>query len=108
MGVWPFWERLSSLLFKRRAKLITNPTKTSSTSSTSSTTIVADDKAIRYQVPATQSLLLLHAPRQDYELAIDHPVPIVAADHEIIVRITGIGLNPIDWKAPYVKIFLES
>lgn len=89
MGTWPFWERLSSLLYKRQAKLITNPTPA-----------VADDKDIRYQVPTTQNILLLHAPRQEYQLTLDHPVPVVAADHEIIVRITGIGLNPIDWKAP--------
>lgn len=89
MGAWPFWERLSSLLSKRQAKLITNPIPA-----------VADDKDIRYQVPTTQNILLLHAPRQDYQLTLDHPVPVVAADHEIIVRITGIGLNPIDWKAP--------
>jgi len=53
-------------------------------------------------VPATQSLLLLHAPRQDYVLTYDHPVPATNANHEVLVRVHAIGLNPIDWKAPYV------
>lgn len=52
-------------------------------------------------VPGTQTVLLLHGPRQPYQLVDDYPVPQVRGEHEVLVRTQSIGLNPIDWKAPY-------
>jgi hypothetical protein len=89
MGAWPLWERLSSLLYKRHAKLIA-----------ASSSTLAEEKEVKHELPTTQSLLLLHGPKQDYILTADHPVPIADAHHEVVVRVTTIGLNPIDWKAP--------
>jgi hypothetical protein len=50
--------------------------------------------------PEQQSALLLHAIRQPYEVAIDHAVPEIQHDSELLVKVTAVGLNPIDWKAP--------
>lgn len=55
-------------------------------------------------VPDTQRVLLLHAAKQPYELTHGYPVPEVEGDHEVLVKSEAIGLNPIDWKAPYVSI----
>ncbi|KAK4195528.1 chaperonin 10-like protein [Triangularia verruculosa] len=50
--------------------------------------------------PETQTVLLLHAARQPYELTDDYPVPQLQDEQEVLVRTQAIGLNPIDWKAP--------
>lgn len=93
MGAWPLWERLSSLIYKRHAKLIAaSPSDSEST--------LAEEKEIKHELPTRQRLLLLHGPKQDYTLTDDHPVPVTDAHHEVVVRVTTIGLNPIDWKAP--------
>ena len=52
------------------------------------------------RIPETQSALLLHAPRQPYELDTHQPLPRIESDHELLVKVSAIGLNPIDWKAP--------
>jgi hypothetical protein len=54
------------------------------------------------EIPDTQSALLLHAIRQPYELKEGYPTPKVLRDDELLVKVTAVGLNPIDWKAPYV------
>jgi hypothetical protein len=54
------------------------------------------------EVPDTQSALLLRAIRQPYELEEGYPTPKVLGDDELLVKVTAVGLNPIDWKAPYV------
>lgn len=51
-------------------------------------------------LPKTQTVLLLHAARQPYDLTEDYPVPELRDDHEVLVRTRAIGLNPVDWKAP--------
>lgn len=51
-------------------------------------------------VPENQSALLLPAIRTPYELKLDHTIPTIQHDHELLVKVTSIGLNPIDWKAP--------
>ncbi|KAK5051860.1 hypothetical protein LTR84_002663 [Exophiala bonariae] len=93
MGAWPLWERLSSLIYKRHAKLI-------AASSTKSESTLAEEKEIKSELPTKQKLLLLHGPKQDYVLTDDQAVPLADAHHEVVVRVTTIGLNPIDWKAP--------
>lgn len=50
--------------------------------------------------PEQQSALLLHAIRQPYEVAIDHAVPKIQNDTELLVKVIAAGLNPIDWKSP--------
>lgn len=51
-------------------------------------------------IPDTQAVLLLHAPRQPYELQDGYPIPPLQNDREVLVRNRAIGLNPMDWKAP--------
>ncbi|KAF5663721.1 oxidoreductase [Fusarium heterosporum] len=51
-------------------------------------------------IPSSQSVLLLHAIRQPYQVTTGHAVPEIKHDHELLVRTDTIGLNPIDWKAP--------
>ncbi|KAJ4314453.1 hypothetical protein N0V94_006446 [Neodidymelliopsis sp. IMI 364377] len=50
--------------------------------------------------PKKQSALLLQAIRQPYEVVFDHAVPEIQHDTELLVKVTAVGLNPIDWKAP--------
>ncbi|KAF9691466.1 hypothetical protein EKO04_010887 [Ascochyta lentis] len=57
-------------------------------------------KSIDPTRPAQQSALLLHAIRQPYEVAIDHAIPEIQHDSELLVKVSAVGLNPIDWKAP--------
>ncbi|KAL2150451.1 hypothetical protein VTH82DRAFT_7014 [Thermothelomyces myriococcoides] len=50
--------------------------------------------------PETQTVLLLHAARQPYELTENYSVPDLRNDSEVLVQTRAIGLNPVDWKAP--------
>tara|TARA_R110002060_G_scaffold5448_2_gene8435 strand:+ start:518 stop:928 length:411 start_codon:yes stop_codon:yes gene_type:complete len=49
-----------------------------------------------------QEVLLLHAPKQRYEHTKQQPIPDLKTDREMLVEVEVVGLNPIDWKAPYV------
>jgi NADPH:quinone reductase-like Zn-dependent oxidoreductase len=51
-------------------------------------------------VPDSQSVLLLHGAKQPYEVAEGYAVPKAETEHELLVKVQVIGLNPIDWKAP--------
>ncbi|KAF2642319.1 GroES-like protein [Massarina eburnea CBS 473.64] len=51
-------------------------------------------------VPESQLALLLHEIRTPYELVAEYALPSVQHDHELLVKVTAVGLNPIDWKAP--------
>lgn len=71
------------------------------------TQTIADDVQEHFQRnkidtprPEQQSALLLHAIRQPYEVTIDHAIPEIHHDSELLVKVTAVGLNPIDWKAP--------
>ncbi|OKL63620.1 hypothetical protein UA08_01012 [Talaromyces atroroseus] len=48
----------------------------------------------------TQNALLLHAIKEKYTLVTDHAVPSILHDDEVLIEVSAIGLNPIDWKAP--------
>lgn len=50
--------------------------------------------------PKTQTVLLLLAAKQPYQLTEKYDVPELHGEHEVLVRTHAIGLNPIDWKAP--------
>jgi len=52
-------------------------------------------------LPRVQPALKLHAIRQPYEVSADHPLPSIQHDSELLVKVQAVGLNPIDWKAPY-------
>lgn len=49
-------------------------------------------------VPKVQQQLLLHAPRQPYQLHHEAEVPAMAFG-ELLVEVLAMGLNPIDWKS---------
>ena len=48
-----------------------------------------------------QELLLLHGPKQEYALVKDGSIPQLQNEREMLIKVTALGLNPIDWKAPY-------
>lgn len=56
------------------------------------------------QLATTQNALLLHAIKEKYTLVTDHAVPSILHQDEILIEVSAIGLNPIDWKAPYVSM----
>ncbi|KAI0438923.1 quinone oxidoreductase [Xylaria telfairii] len=49
---------------------------------------------------ASQTVLLLHAPKQSYQVSKDHATPRIDNGSELLIQTQVIGLNPIDWKAP--------
>ncbi|KAL2867368.1 zinc-binding alcohol dehydrogenase family protein [Aspergillus lucknowensis] len=60
---------------------------------------------IRTQPPdqpssATQRALLVHGAQQPYALVTDHAIPSILHKDEILIKVTVIGLNPVDWKGP--------
>lgn len=60
--------------------------------------LVEDVGTIR--LPTRQHQLQLHAVGQEFKLFEDAALPELTRDDEILVRVSTIGLNPIDWKAP--------
>ncbi|KAK4057056.1 hypothetical protein OIO90_001956 [Microbotryomycetes sp. JL221] len=54
---------------------------------------------LRFRKPDKQDALLLHAPKQKYQLA-QIPLPAFEQPDEVLIRIEAIGLNPVDWKGP--------
>lgn len=59
-------------------------------------------------IPETQTVLILYAAKQPYETAEGYQVPEIQDEHEVLVKTEHIGLNPIDWKAPYVHPSIPS
>ena len=60
-----------------------------------------EDSEPEFSVPH-QAVLLLHAPKQKYAHTKEQPIPRLESDREMLVEVEVVGLNPIDWKAPYV------
>ena len=52
------------------------------------------------KVPDTQSALQLHAVREPYRVNESVAVPVLQDKTDLLVKVTAVGLNPIDWKAP--------
>ncbi|KAL4811150.1 chaperonin 10-like protein [Aspergillus unguis] len=50
--------------------------------------------------PQLQKALLLRAVKEEYTLVDDHVVPPLLHSSEILIEVTAVGLNPVDWKAP--------
>lgn len=48
-----------------------------------------------------QDVLLLHAPKEKYMHTKQQPIPELKDEREMLVAVEVVGLNPIDWKAPY-------
>ncbi|TKA58755.1 hypothetical protein B0A55_12635 [Friedmanniomyces simplex] len=55
------------------------------------------DEFLRLASPQ-QDMLLLHGPRQKYSLEQAKDIPELRGEHEILVQVLVIGLNPVDWK----------
>lgn len=51
-----------------------------------------------------QDVLLLHGVKQKYVHTKQQPIPRLENDREMLVAVEVVGLNPIDWKAPYVDM----
>lgn len=56
-----------------------------------------DDEFLRLDKPQ-QDILLLHGPRQKYQLERSMELPELKHPDEILVQVLAIGLNPVDWK----------
>ncbi|KAL9624660.1 MAG: hypothetical protein Q9160_001014 [Pyrenula sp. 1 TL-2023] len=52
--------------------------------------------------------MLICAPREPFRLIEDAELPKLEADHEVLIHIDSIGLNPIDWKSPAFGFGLPS
>ena len=50
-----------------------------------------------------QEQLLLHGPKQEFTLVKDGSIPQLQNEREMLIKVTVLGLNPIDWKGPYVS-----
>ena len=61
----------------------------------------AQEPIIPPALDSKQQLLLLHGPKQEYTLINDGSIPQLQHEREMLVKVTVLGLNPIDWKAPY-------
>ncbi|KAK4903158.1 hypothetical protein LTR27_000086 [Elasticomyces elasticus] len=78
------------------ASSVTNGT-TNGTSHTNGASTSRDDEFLRLAAPQ-QDILLLHGPRQKYSLEHAKDIPELRGEHEILVQVLAIGLNPVDWK----------
>lgn len=47
----------------------------------------------------SQFQLILSAPKEQYTLISNAPIPTIK-NHELLIRVSTVGLNPIDWKSP--------
>ena len=45
--------------------------------------------------------LLLYEPKQEFTLVKDGSIPQLQDEREMLIKVTVLGLNPIDWKGPY-------
>lgn len=96
MDRWSLLRKFSSRVNKRKSKAPTVRSASVSTAVVDAASAMASSPA----VPETQSVLLLYAPKQPYNLVENYPVPNLKNGDEVLVRTRAIGLNPIDWKAP--------
>lgn len=55
-------------------------------------------------VPETQRVLLLRAMKTKYEIVEGYSTPEIepSNEDELVVKVLFVGLNPIDWKSPFV------
>ncbi|KAK3385966.1 chaperonin 10-like protein [Podospora didyma] len=92
---------MTNLSFFRRMSLQRiRKSSTSVHSEPEKPTLLVEEELPIPTTPETQTVLLLHAARQPYQLTEGYSVPQLQDEHEVLVRTQAIGLNPIDWKAP--------
>lgn len=76
------------------------------TTATTTTSFVLENPPLTQEHQSTllerQKALLLHGAQQPYTFVTDHAVPAIDKEGEILVKVVVIGLNPVDWKGPYV------
>lgn len=110
MDGWSLFRKFSSKV-KRRSTLKTPPVAVTTPDTppvvaAASADVSADATSpamtSSITIPETQTILLLYGPRQPYKLVDNYPVPKLQNETEVLVLNHAIGLNPIDWKAPYV------
>ncbi|KAK3317531.1 chaperonin 10-like protein [Cercophora scortea] len=97
-----FFRRISFQKTKKTPTPSANPSTEQVVGATAAVTVTpeVEQEQSPLPTPETQTVLLLHAARQPYQLTENYPVPQVQGEHEVLVRTQAIGLNPIDWKAP--------
>lgn len=76
------------------------PQATQPVDQSSSTPSRIPETTHEHAIPSSQTVLLLHGVRQQYEVTPGYAIPDTKHDHELLVRNNTIGLNPIDWKSP--------
>lgn len=86
----------------RRKEVHTEKTETGSSNAEQN----PEPISVENQLATTQNALLLHAIKEKYTLVTDHAVPSLIHQDEILIEVSAIGLNPIDWKAPYAPFSL--
>lgn len=57
-----------------------------------------DDHSSSPLSESDQNVLMIHVPGQEYKLTQNHRISSLNAENEILVKVTAMGLNPIDWK----------
>ncbi|KAK0610146.1 chaperonin 10-like protein [Bombardia bombarda] len=95
---------LHRLSFQKSSRKSQEAPSTTSPSSTPEVQV----EPLPLPTPETQTVLLLHGARQQYQVTENYPVPQLTGEHEVLVRAQAIGLNPIDWKAPWVHLDLRT
>ena len=89
------------MLQVKRTRSITAASSKETISKRRKTIEQVQQKGKEETLPTVQSALKLHAIRQPYNVSTDHPLPSIQHDSELLVKVQAVGLNPIDWKAPY-------
>ncbi|KAI9798850.1 MAG: hypothetical protein M1833_004353 [Piccolia ochrophora] len=99
-NIWPLFRRRKSTLSSAVLSENKDPAPSPQAKDTS-TTYRHDLAAVKDGIALTQqAALLLQGPKEKYTLKKDHEIPQVTAEQEMLIRVSVVGLNPIDWKAP--------
>lgn len=101
----------NSLQPTREKSISSSPTSISSNLSEYSQTKALREYLSRRGIsllPQSQQQLLVLVPKEPFHLEEDAPVPTTEGEHETLIRIDSIGLNPIDWKSPTFGFGLPS
>jgi Alcohol dehydrogenase GroES-like domain len=72
------------------------------------TRYIHDEKETARLLSSDQSVLLIHGPGEEYKLTENQCIPEQESDHEILIKVLAVGLNPIDWKGPDYNFGLPS
>ena len=67
-----------------------------------------DEDNVPRLLDSGQDALLIHAPGEQYKLTQNQSIPEQKTEHEILVKVIAVGLNPVDWKGPDYNFGLPS